>query len=425
MQKSGFFSKQQIVFFLIVIGIATAVYFGRGLFVTGPSAPQGGFGIPVETAEVSSRALDITIDSVGTLVANESVILRPETTGRITEIKFVEGQPVKKGDLLFQIDDRMARAELKQAEANHQLAQLNNERFSKLSKTGAATKRAFDEARANLGVAQANRDLAKTRVDYSRITAPFDGVVGLRNVSPGDYVNLGQELANFVSYDPMKVNFNIPEKQAAQLAVNQLLDITVEALPGETFHGVLYALDPQIDVNGRSVSLRATIPNPDMKLKPGYFARVVLTVSRKEGALLVPESAIVPQGDAKMVFKVGADDTVSIVPVTLGERLQGEVEILSGVSAGDVVVTSGQIKLQPGAKVTDLRKMNAAKEAAAPAAATPAAKEESTAPAEPVAPSEEESAPVGEDGALTVPLTGDEGAHEEAPAAATEEGAAQ
>lgn len=359
---------KRFMIILLVIALAVAIYFGRHMFGGPQGAQQGGFGVPVETAVVKTRPLDVTIDSVGTLVANESVMLTPETTGRITDIKFIEGRPVKKGQVLFQIDDRMARAEMKQAQANLQLANLNNARFSKLSKTGAATKRTYDEARANLGVAQANLDLARTRLDYTTITAPFDGVVGLRNVSPGDYVNIGQELANFVSYDPMKVNFSIPETQASRLAAGQSLDITVEALPGETFHGTVFALDPQLDVGGRAVNLRATIPNPDMKLKPGMFARVVLTVTRKENALVIPESAIVPQGDQKMVFVVDAESKANLTPITLGERLAGEVEVTQGLKAGDVVVTSGQIKLQPGAPVTDLRKMAEQKQAEAPPA---------------------------------------------------------
>jgi membrane fusion protein (multidrug efflux system) len=407
-------NKRFVIIILLVVALAAVIYFGRHMF-GGPQGPQqGGFGIPVETALVESRPLDITIDSVGTLVANESVILRPETTGRITGIKFIEGQPVKKGAVLFQIDDRMARAELKQAQAALQLANLNNDRFSKLSKTGAATKRTYDEARANLGVAQATVDLARARIDYTTIQAPFDGVVGLRNVSPGDYVNMGQDLANFVSYDPMKVNFSIPETQSSKLGVGQLLDITVEAMPGETFHGKVFALDPQLDVSGRAVNLRATIPNADMKLQPGMFARVSLTVSHKDSALIIPESAIVPQGNDKMVFVVGADNKANLTPVTLGERLAGEVEILSGLNAGDVVVTSGQIKLQPGAPVTDLRKMAAEKQAASsPPAASPASAAVAPAPAqevkEPLATPATE-APLPDEAVIDVPAAeGDDG----------------
>ena len=327
-----------------------------------PPWAKGGFAMPVEAFTVTPRPIDVTLDSVGTLVANESVILRPEVVGRITDIRFTEGQPVKKEDVLFQIDDRLARAELKQAEANLRLAEVNHSRFAKLAKSGAATKRAADEARANLGVSQAAVDLAKAKLDYTSIKAPFDGVIGLRRVSPGDYVSVGQELANFVSYDPMKVNFTIPEAQATQLQVGQNIEIAVEAFAGQTFVGTVYAVDPQLDVNGRAVALRATIANPEYKLKPGFFARVTLIVDKKPAALLVPENAIIPQGNEKFVYRIGADSTVALAPVTLGQRFSGEVEITQGLNAGDAIVVSGQMKLHPGAKVSALPPQAAAPE---------------------------------------------------------------
>lgn len=355
MQRTGVRNKKRVIFLFIIAAIAVAIYY-TAFKQSKPEQKQGGMGVPVETYTVVPKPLDITIDAVGTLVANEMVSLRPEIAGKITEILFTEGSPVKKGDPLFKIDDRMARAELKQAQSNLQLAQLNYNRFRKLSSTGASTKLRYDEARAELGVNQANVDLARTRVEYMTITAPFDGTVGLRKVSPGEYVNVGQELANFVSYDPMKVNFTIPETQASQLAVNQTIGLTVEALPGRTFQGVVFALDPQLDVNGRAVQLRATIPNPDNILKPGFFARISLTVERKENALSVPEAAIVPQGNLKQVFRVDAENKAQLVPVELGERAAGSVEVISGLQAGDVIVTSGQIKLQPGKLVSILEK---------------------------------------------------------------------
>ena len=356
---AGWMWRNKII--VIVVGMLAVLgwYAGRD-FMGAPQQGMGGFAMPVESMMVAARPLDIAIDSVGTLVANESVIVRPEIVGRITAISFEEGQPIKAGAKLFQIDDRLARAELKQAAANLRLAQLEYERFRKLAGTGAATKRAADQAQANLGVAQANADLAKTRLAYTEITAPFDGVVGLRKVSPGDYVQVGQELANFVSYDPMKVNFSIPETEAGKLEAGQQIAITVEALPGETFLGTVYALDPQLDVAGRSVSLRATIPNPENRLKPGFFAHVALRVEQKSAALMIPEHAIIPQGNQTFIYRIDAEDMVALVPITLGARFKGEVEVTAGLAAGDAVVTSGHMKLHPGAKVMRLPKQEAA-----------------------------------------------------------------
>jgi membrane fusion protein (multidrug efflux system) len=316
-----------------------------------PAAGPGGFALPVETYRVTPQPLQVTIESVGTLRANESVTLRPEIAGRITEILFTEGAPIKKGAPLFRMDDRIYMAEMKQAEANLQLARLNYARFKKLAKTGASSRQRLDEAEATLGMAQADYDLARTRVDYTTITAPFDGTVGLRRISPGDYVTVGQELANFVSYDPMKVDFSIPETQMRALRTNQKIDITVEAVPGRIFAGDVYAIDPQVDVSGRAVALRATIPNPDYVLKPGFFARVSLLVEEKPEALLIPEAAIVPQGNDKFVYRITPENTATLTPVTLGVRKDGQVEVVTGLSAGDLIVTSGQIKLREGASV--------------------------------------------------------------------------
>jgi membrane fusion protein (multidrug efflux system) len=324
---------------------------------TGAAPPMGDFAMPVGMATVEEKPLRVTLDAVGDLRANESATLRPEVAGRITDILFTEGQPIQKGAPLIQLDNRIYAAELKQAEANLRLAQLDFERFRKLSNTGAATKQRYDQAAANLSVMQANQQLAKTRLDYTTIRAPFDGVVGLRNVSPGEYVNVGQELANFISYNPMKVDFTIPETQASQVAVGQTLDVVLDAIPGQTFKGEVFALEPQLDVNGRAVALRATIPNADYLLKPGYFARVSLQVSQKDRALMIPEQAVVPQGDKKFAYVVGEDGAANMVPITLGVRFAGDVEVLEGLSAGQKVVTSGHIKLQPGAKVTDAAAM--------------------------------------------------------------------
>ncbi len=299
-----------------------------------------------------AEPLDVSIESVGTLIANESVTLRPEIAGRVTEIAFVEGSLLKKGDVLFRIDDRMAAAEVKQAEANLKLANLEYNRFSKLAKSGAATRRLFDQSQASLGVAQANLDLARAKLDYSTIRAPFDGLVGLRKVSPGDYVNLGQELASFVSYDPMKVDFTIPETRAGALKIGQTIEMSVEALPGKVFAGEVYALEPQVDVSGRAVALRARVDNPDSILKPGYFARVTLALEKKQDALIVPEGAIVPRGSVTYVYLVRGDNTVTMLPVSVGQRASGgRVEVTQGLNAGDIVVVSGQIKLREGAAV--------------------------------------------------------------------------
>lgn len=305
----------------------------------------------VEMAVVTSEPLNVNIEAVGTLAANESVILRPEVAGRVLEIPFTEGAPVKKGDVLFKLDDRIMRAELKQAAANARMARLDYDRFVKLARTGAATRRLADQSQANLSVAEANADLAGAKLDYATIRAPFDGVVGLRKISPGEYVTVGQDLANFVSYDPMKVDFTIPETRSGALQVGQTINIALDALPSEIFKGQVYALNPELDVSGRAVSLRALVPNPDGRLKPGSFARIELEISQNNAALTIPEGAVIPQGDKQFVYRITPESTVMLTPVSIGQRLTGKVEITQGLAEGDRVVISGQNKLHEGAMV--------------------------------------------------------------------------
>jgi membrane fusion protein (multidrug efflux system) len=175
-------------------------------------------------------------------------------------------------------------------------------------------------------------------------------VLGLRQVSVGDFVQAGDDLVSLVDLDPLKVDFRIPEIALAALRVGQEVAVSVDALPGETFIGSVYAIDPEVDVNGRAVILRASIDNRSGQLRPGLFARVSLVLERKSDALLVPEEAIVPQGEKQLVYTI-VDGTATLVPVETGDRHAGRVEIVSGLAPGDRVVTAGQMKLRPGAKV--------------------------------------------------------------------------
>lgn len=352
-----------IVKLLIIVAAIAAAYWAYGRFMGAGGTEQqqagggpggGGFAMPVEAARLAPEPLAVTVSTVGSLRSNESVVLRPEVAGRIEKIMFEEGAPVKKGEVLVQLDDRQARAEVQQAEAQLRLARVSQQRAASLLQAAAVSQSRLDQANADLAVAEANANLARTRLDKTRIYAPFNGVIGLRKISPGDYVTVGQELANFESFDPMKVDFSIPEVYAPLLSKGQPLNISIDALPDASFTGTVYALDPQIDLNGRSVSLRATVPNPDNTLKPGYFARISLEVANKEAAMLVPEAAIIPEGNNAFVLKIGAESKVERVQVQTGVRQQGKVEITSGLNEGDIIITAGQMKAQPGMPVSPM-----------------------------------------------------------------------
>lgn len=306
--------------------------------------------VTVEAAKVTVGPIARRIDAVGSLRSNESVTLRPEIPGRIAQILFEEGQPVKKGQALVKLDDATVAALLEQARANLALSEANNARAAQLYARGAGTERARDEALATLRVQRAAIEVAKAALEKTSIVAPFDGIAGLRAVSVGAYVQAGQDLANLESVNPMKVDFRVPEQYLAAVKVGQPLTIAVDAFPGRDFAGTVYAIDPRLDEGGRAVVIRASVPNADGHLRPGLFARVSLTLQEVANAITVPEDAIVPRGDKPFVYKV-VGDGFEAVPVRLGIRRGGTVEILQGVAADDMVITAGHMKLRPGAKV--------------------------------------------------------------------------
>lgn len=342
--------------FLIISAVLVVVYFTYQYFVAGKEnevaggAPQGGF--PVEVMKVRSGEQKAVLSTVGTLKPDESVILRPEMAGRVEKIHAAEGAVVKKGALLISLDDRMIVAGLKQAEAAANLARVSYNRAKLLKEKGVGTVSNFDTMQAALKVAEAQVDLARAQLDKMRIIAPFDGEMGLRNISEGGYVNIGQDIAGFSSNNPMKVDFTLPENVTATVAVGQNIEVVVDAIPGRSFTGKIYAIDSQIDAVSRNIHLRARMANDDHVLKGGLFARVRIITAAKANALFVPEAAIVPRGNDSFVMRVAADKKVATVPVKIGERRNGEVEILEGLSADDLVVTAGHLKIRDGQEVS-------------------------------------------------------------------------
>ncbi|MEJ2453048.1 MAG: efflux RND transporter periplasmic adaptor subunit [Candidatus Thiodiazotropha sp.] len=310
-------------------------------------------GLPVETARVTADTLVNSVEAVGTLRANESVTIRPEIDGRITLINFTEGGRVKQGQLLVALDDSIYAAELKQAEARLALGRSNFNRATTLKKQGYGSDQERDQTASELQVNQAEVALAKARLEKTRIMAPFDGVVGLRSVSLGDYLTTGQDIVTLFDLSQLRVDFRLPEATLAEVAVGQRIEVRLDAFAGKTFTGEVYAVDPQIDLNGRSLLVSARIPNDSGELLAGQFARVTLILSRKEQALFVPEAALVPQGRQQFVYQV-VDGKVVWKQVRIGKRVGARVEILDGLQAGDQVVTAGHLKLHDGMGVTPI-----------------------------------------------------------------------
>lgn len=316
----------------------------------GASPLKAGGGMPVEAAVIKPRRLAQEIIAVGSLISDESVILSSEISGRIASISFTEGQPVAAGDLLFKLDDSVYAAELEQARAGLKLSQSDHDRAQGLFTRQLISVRERDAAAAKLDVDRATVALAEARLAKTRIRAPFRGVAGLRQVSPGEYINPGQPLAPLESMSVLKMDFRLSEAALSAIKVGQILNLEVDSYPGEVFPGTVYAIDPRLAEATRSVGVRARVPNPERRLRPGLFARVRLTISENAAALLVPEQAIVPQGDSSFVYVIEAGTAV-MRKVEIGQRKGGLAEITSGLKDGDTVITAGMQKIGPGAPV--------------------------------------------------------------------------
>ena len=309
----------------------------------------------VVLAPVSIDRIRHTIRAVGTLRANESIMIRPEVAGRIRQIWFEEGQAVEKDQLLLELDDSELQAELAQAAAQLKVSRLTYERLKQLDLDGKryVPKQQLDEVAGALQVSHANHSLSVTRLARTKIRAPFSGITGIRRVSPGDFVGAGLDLVNLEDLAQLKIDFKVPETLLRHLAPGQPIELTTDAYTGEIFRGTVYVIDPQVELTTRSVQLRARIPNLQQRLRPGMFARVLLTYGQEERALLIPEEAVLPKQDKIYVY-LAKDGTAQQREITLGTRVRGHVQVLSGLTEQDTVIRVGHHKLQEGDPIVAL-----------------------------------------------------------------------
>ncbi|WP_240476632.1 efflux RND transporter periplasmic adaptor subunit [Geminicoccus roseus] len=354
---------RNIVAILVVLLIAAGAGGAYWWFVMRPQmaaqggggGPPAGFAMPVEAAEVKIAPAATTTDAVGSLRSTESVLLKPEVSGRIVNINFDEGQRVRKGTVLIELDRSIEEAELEQARAELELAQSEYERQQTLRERNNVSQAALDQAKARLATATAEIALAEARLAKRTLLAPFDARAGLRRVSPGAFVETGTPLVNLEDIDPLKLDFRVPERFLPTVQIGQAIEVQVDAFPNQEFQGEVAAIDPQIDEAGRSLVVRAVVQNEDDRLRPGLFARVTLTLASREDAIWIDEAAIVPMGDQATVFKLVEDGegktTAKSQPVRLGLRQPGLVEVVEGLEAGDRVVTAGVLKIGDGSPV--------------------------------------------------------------------------
>ncbi|MDO6563584.1 efflux RND transporter periplasmic adaptor subunit [Amphritea sp. 1_MG-2023] len=310
-------------------------------------------GLPAEVVRVKTEPLVHMIEAVGSLKANESIILRPEQSGAIEKVLFTEGTSVKAGAKLIVLESSLYQAQLQESKAKVNLSRIDYQRADSLVKKRVGSQQDKDASLAQLQVNQAQQAVAQTRLNKMTLTAPFDGVLGLRQFSPGDYVNIGQDLVELTDMHIMKVDFNVPENQLSNIKTGQTIKVLIDALPGESFSGSIYAISPSINDRSHNIAIRAKIENRDNLLRPGLFARIQIMTHTNPNAIMVPEEAIIPKNNDFFVMTV-EDDKINMVQVELGIRRHGAVNITSGLNVDQVIVTAGQLKLFPGSPVTPI-----------------------------------------------------------------------
>lgn len=304
----------------------------------------------IEAVVVKPGTISKRITTVGKLRANEFVTLRAEMQGRIKELTFKEGSMVTKGDALIRFEDEELRAELVKAEADVEYRQVRYDRMVSLQSKGLTKGPDFDQERGQLNMAKAQLEVAKAKLEKATIYAPFDGKIGLIDVSVGAIVDGQKELVTIVDFTPMKIDFKIPEKFIHDIGVGQTAEIKLDSIPDQVFRASVEAVDSRVDPQTHSIAVRATTPNEDGKLQTGLFATVGVIIGVKNDALLVPESALGREGDIEYVWVV-VNGKAGRKRVLTGTKENGQVEITAGLRNDEIVVISGQLKLGEGTAV--------------------------------------------------------------------------
>ena len=303
----------------------------------------------VTTYRVQPARLAETVTSTGSLLADEGVELQAEINGKIVAINFREGSRVRRGDLLVKLNDADLRAAYARAKFRKELAVLRERRIAQLLKQGVARQEEYDTALNELNVQDAEIELTLAEIAKTEIRAPFDGIVGLRFVSEGAFVGAATRIATLQRLDELKVDFAIPEKYAARIKIGSPITFTIAGRDGR-FKGEIYAFDPRIDTATRTVLIRARYPNPDRRVLPGAFANVELVLDELLDAVLVPSVAVIAGLNEKNVFIV-RDGKAVRRPIATGTRTATTVQVLAGLSMGDVVITSGLQQMREGLAV--------------------------------------------------------------------------
>ena len=303
---------------------------------------------------VSATRLDDLVNTNGTILPNEEVEIRSEISGRIVTLNIKEGDFVRKGTTLLHINDEDLQARLRKLGFNKKLAEDNEARQKKLLEKEAISQREYDIAVNSVNTVSADMEDLSAQIQKMTLKAPFDGTIGFRFVSQGSYISPTTKIATLTNTNPAKIEFAIPAKYSSIVRVGSKIDFNVENSE-QKFVGTVYAIDPKIDPDTRTLQIRAISPNATHKLIPGSFARVELVLKSKGSALMIPTEAIIPEQKGNKVFIVQHGKAIP-VKVKLGNRGDKNVEVLSGLSIGDTLITTGIMQVKPDGEV-DIREV--------------------------------------------------------------------
>jgi len=310
---------------------------------------QGGSVMEADYVVVKPMGVANNVSISGSLLPAESAMLSAQAAGKVIEIHFKEGQKVNKGQLLVRLDSREWLAQQSLLEAELATAEKDLERKEELARIQGVSVAAVDDARLKVSSIKAAKTEIDVKLDYASIRAPFSGTIGLRNVSEGAYLAPGAPVAQLVQTDPIKLEFNVPEKYASQIAVGQNVVFSISG-NRNTFTGTVYATEPAISANSRTLKIRAKVPNKNGVLIPGAFAEISLGLDSIPDGLMIPTDAIVPRLNNQLVYKI-VNGKAQEAEIVTGIRKSHTIQAVSGLSANDTIMISGLLQVRNGMPV--------------------------------------------------------------------------
>lgn len=313
------------------------------------SASPGNSKLTVDAVEIKYQRLDFTVRVTGSVIADENVSLNSEVSGKVEKIHFNEGMRVTKGQLLVSLNDDEIKAELEKLAFNMQLYEDSEFRQRQLLENEAISREEYEVSLATLNTSLADIKLLETRQAKHQIKAPFSGTIGLRSISEGSYITPGVEIVSLYKIDPIKLDFQIPGRYLRDVNAGDKLFFRVDGYE-DPFEGEIYAIEPEIDPRTRSIQLRARSSNPDRKLLPGQFAKISLVLDEIEEAIMVPTIAVIPELNSTKVF-VYEEGIVASKIISTGIRNEDQVQVLSGLEPGDIVISSGLLQIRNGMEI--------------------------------------------------------------------------